>query len=200
MSQQINLLQRRSHPNRPALAAAALLLVALLGLLAYGAVLHSQLSVLQQQLADGAGKLSEAKAALVARGAQSASDPAAASVRADIEALQARLLLAQQMGQLAGNDSLGNPAGYLPHFATLASVSEKNLWLTSILISDSGTVVNLAGRSLRSESVLRYAEKVNRAFGAQGVHFKSVEMTPEDAARSDALGKPVLGSVGFRLF
>jgi hypothetical protein len=200
MSQQINLLQRRGQPNRPALAAAAVLLFALLGLLAYGAVLQRQLGALQHQLADGAGDVRQAKAALVARGAQSASDPAAASNQAEIEALQARLLLAQQMGALAGNDSLGNPAGYLPHFATLSSVSEKNLWLTSILISDGGTVVHLAGRALRSESVLGYAAKVNRAFSAQGVHFESVEMTPEDSTRSDALGKPLLGSVGFKLF
>lgn len=197
--QQINLLQRRSRPNRSALLAATLLLLALLGLMAYGAVLHRQIGVLQQQLAEGAADVRQARAALVARAAQSSSDPAAARIREEIATLQARLLLAQQIGELTGNDSLGNPAGYVQHFGTLAGASEKDLWLTSIFISDGGTLVNLAGRSLRSESVLRYAQKLNQVFSAQGVQFKSVEMTPGDAVRSGEPGKPPLGSVDFRL-
>lgn len=203
MTQHINLLQQRRRPIGAALAALAVMLILLLGLLAYGAVLHSHASALRQHLASSAQELQQTKAALLALGAHSAASADAASVRAEIAGLQSRLLLAQKWAALVDNDSLGTPAGYVPQFKALGSVSEDGLWLTRILVSDSGKQVNLGGRSFSSAAVLRYAEKLNAAFGAQGlngVRFNSLEMTPEDLVGAGPEGAPSLHTVGFSLF
>ncbi len=200
MSQQINLLQRTRKPIGSALWAIAVLLVLLLALLVYDKVLRQQSAELRQQILAGERQLLQTKAALAAMGARSTANADSTGVSAEIDALKSRLALARQWGELISSGSLGSPAGYVQHFNTLASVPEPGLWLTSVQISDGGKLVNLGGRALQSEAVLRYAEKLNQAFGTQGVQFNSVEMTPEDLVRSGEAGKPLLSSVNFRLF
>jgi hypothetical protein len=200
MSQQINLLQRTRKPIGSALAAIALLFVLLLVLLGYDSVLRQQTTELRQQVLASERQLQQAKAALAALGARNSVNTAPASVKTELDALKSRLALARQWGELINSGSLGSPNGYAKHLNTLASVPEPGLWLTSVLISDGGKLVNLGGRALQSEAVLRYAEKLNQAFGTQGVQFNSVEMTPEDLVRSGEAGKPLLSSVNFRLF
>ena len=200
MSQHINLLQHRRRPIGSALAALALLSALLLGLLAYETMLRSQAAALRQELANGTNALQQSKAALLALGAQDAGTVDNIGASKEIEVLKSRLVMAKKWSDLLDNESLGTPAGYLQQFNTLSRLSEDGLWLTSILISDGGKRVNLDGRALRSESVLRYAEKLNRAFSTQGVQFNSVEMTPEDVVRSNEAGTQTLSSVSFRLF
>ena len=200
MSQQINLLRRAHKPIGSALAAIAVLLVLLLGLLAYASVLRTQTAALQQEVQAGERQLQQTKAALMALSARTTAPGNAASVDGEIEALKSRLALAQQWSELISNGSLGSPDGFSSHFRTLNSMSEPGLWLTNVQISDAGKRVNLGGRSLKGESVLRYAEKLNYAFSAQGVQFTAVEMTPEDLVRSGDAGKTLLSSVNFRLF
>ena len=200
MSQQINLLRRAHKPIGSALAAIAVLLVLLLGLLAYASVLRTQTAALQQEVQATERQLQQAKAALMALSARTTAPANAVSVDGEIEALKSRLALAQQWSELISNGSLGSPDGFSSHFRTLNSMSEPGLWLTNVQISDAGKRVNLGGRSLKGESVLRYAEKLNHAFSAQGVQFTAVEMTPEDLVRSGDAGKTLLSSVNFRLF
>jgi hypothetical protein len=202
MTQHINLLQLRRRPVGTALAALAAMGVLLLCLLAYGLVLNSQAKALRAQLNASAQGLQETKMALVAMRARASgsSEPGPSAVQAEIDTLKSQLLQRKKWGELVGNHGLGNPAGYLAHFQTLSAVSEEGLWLTSIFVSDSGKLVNLTGRALRNDSVLRYAEKLNQAFGPQGVQFNAVEMTPEAFKASGQEGAPALRSVNFRLF
>jgi hypothetical protein len=204
MTQHINLLQLRRRPVGTALAALATVAVLLLCLLTYGLVLQSQSKDLRAQLGVSAQGLQETKmalAALRARASANSSNKAGPSaMQAEIDALKSQLLQRKKWGELAGNHSLGNPAGYLEHFQTLSGVSEEGLWLTSIFVSDSGKLVNLTGRALRNDSVLRYAEKLNQAFAPQGVQFNAIEMTPEAFKPSGQEGAPALRSVSFRLF
>jgi len=205
MTQHINLLQQRRRPMGSTLAALAVLLALLLGLLLYGVVLLSQVSALRKHVDASAQALQQTRAALIALGAGAPAVSGAASTSAEIEQLKARLALVKRWADLAGNDSLGTPKGYVRHFSTLAGVSEDGLWLTHIFISDGGKLVNLGGRALRNQAVLHYAKKLNQAFGTQGVQFNSVEMTPESSLiggqnTGGQEGGSSLRSVNFRLF
>jgi hypothetical protein len=200
MTQDINLLQGGRHPIRSAIAALAVLVVLLLGLLAYGAVLHRQASTLRREIASSATEMQQTKAALVALGEQSHAVGDTTILRSEVELLKARLTQARNWSALVDNPSLGSPTGYTQYFKTLARVPEDGLWLTSIVVGDSGKLLNLHGRALGSESVLRYAERLNQAFSAQGVQINAVELTPEFAVRNGQAGSSAMSSVSFRLY
>jgi len=95
----------------------------------------------------------------------------------------------------------GGSEGYSGHLTTLARISEDGVWLTGVKIGNAGKTVSLAGRSLRHESVLRYAQRLNEQFSAYGVQFTAVELTP-DVAIEGAAGTagPALSPVAFKLF
>ena len=200
MSQQINLLAREHKPVGAALAALAVVVVVLLGLLAYDAVLRIEAARLQQEAASGQQRLAQVKATLQAMRQRPDANNDATALKAEIDALKPKAEAVRQLVELMSNGSLGSPQGYAQYLSTLASVPEAGLWITSFSVGNTGKLVSLSGRALHNESVLRYAKRLNEAFAPQGVQFNSVEMTPENLVKSAEPGKPVLTTVAFRLF
>ena len=123
--------------------------------------------------------------------------PKLADIVAQINALKAQAGESQEILNLLRGGAGGNE-GYSGHLTTLARISEDGVWLTKINIAAAGKSVSLAGRSLRNESVLRYAQRLNEQFSVHGVQFSAVELTPEIAKESAAV--PGLSSVVFKLF
>jgi Tfp pilus assembly protein PilN len=200
MSQQINLLAREHKPVGSALWALATLVLMLIGLLAYGAMLHADNNRLRSEAESGARQLAQVKASLSAQRQRGNADNDAAALKAEINALKPRADAVRQLLELTGSGNLGSSDGFAQHFSTLASVPENGVWITAVSVSNAGKTVTLSGRALRNESVLRYARRLNDAFAAQGVQFNSVEMTPESLMRTGEPGKPPLVTVAFKLF
>lgn len=200
MSQQINLLARESKPLGSALWAMAVVATALIGMLAFGWMLRADNSRLQRDAESGERQLAEVKASLQAMRQPSAGKSDAAELKAEIDALKPKAEAVRQLLEAIGNGSLGSAEGYAQHLMTLAGVSEDGLWLTSVSVGNAGRVLNLSGRALRNDAVMRYAKRLNEAFAAQGVQFNSVEMTPESLVRAGEAGKPTLRTVAFKLF
>ena len=200
MSQQINLLARERNPVGSALAALALVVLVLMGLLAYDAMLRAETVRLKQNADAGQRQLNQVKVDMQALRQRAEPDNDAVDLKAEIDALRSKADAIRQWEQLINSGTLGSPQGYAQYLSTLASVSEEGLWITSFSVGNTGKLVSLSGRALRNESVLRYAGRLNEAFAPQGVQFNSVEMTPENLVKSAEPGKPVLSTVAFKLF
>ena len=201
MSQQINLLDRPRAPVGSALAALAVVAVVLLGLLAYEAQMGVENARLRKAADAGQRELNQVKAAMQAMRQRADADNDASAIKTEIDALKPKAEAVKLLVEPIRNGSLGSAEGYARYLATLASVPEEGLWITSVSITNAGKVMTLNGRALRNESVLKYAKRLNEAFAPHGVQFNSVEMTPENLMQTSGVaGKPVLTTVAFRLF
>ena len=203
MSKQINLLalaRAQAGPEFSALRALSGLGAMLAAFLGYAAFAWIGAAPLRDAAADSDAKLAAEKATVRALEQKIAARPKLADIVAQIGALKAQADESQQILNLLRSGGDGSE-GYSGHLTTLARISEDGVWLTGVKIGNAGKTVSLAGRSLRQESVLRYAQRLNEQFAAYGVQFSAVELTP-DVAKEGAAGSagPALSSVVFKLF
>ncbi len=199
MSRQINLLiQEQRAPGLSALRALIGLVAMLVAFLGYGAYAWLETARLGDTVAESNAQLAAQKAALQALEQKLGARPKLADILAQIEALKGQAGESQEIVNLLQSGGGAGSLGYSGHLASLARVSEEGLWLTSVKISNAGRTVSLAGRSLRQEAVLRYAQRLNEQFTAYGVQFTAVELAPE-AGKEGAAGS-ALSSVAFKLF
>lgn len=201
MSKQINLLARaQAAPELSALRALIGLGVMFAAFLGYAAFAWFGTARLEDTAAQSNAQLAAEKAALRALEQKLGARPKLADIVAQIDALKAQAGESQEILNLLRSGG-GGSEGYSGHFTALARISEDGVWLTGVKIGNAGKTVSLAGRSLRHESVLRYAQRLNQQFSAYGVQFGAVELTP-DVAKEGAAGTagPALSSVAFKLF
>lgn len=116
----------------------------------------------------------------------------------ELEALKAKAESAKAM--LAKLDELGSSIGHSRRFSALGSVSEPGVWLTAIEITRNGKALAIAGRALDQDSVMRYAEKLGNRFAPEGIVFRGVDVTPENAApgKTAIAGQP--DAYNFRIY
>ena len=196
MSQQINLLsQVEPAPGLSAIRALSGLGILLAAFLGYAVFAWFTTTRLAETAAQGSAQLAAEKAALKALEEKIAARPKPADIDAQLGALKAQAAESQQILSLL-RGSGGGSEGYAGYLTILAQVAENGVWLTGVKIGNMGKTVDLAGRSLRQESVLRYAQRVNEKFSAYGVQFSAIELTLD--AVKDGSG-PGLSSVAFKL-
>jgi Tfp pilus assembly protein PilN len=201
VSKQINLLApAQAAPTLTALRALIGFGVMFVAFLGYAAFAWFGTTRLGDTVAQSDAQLAAEMATVKALEQKIGARPKLADIVAQIDALKAQADESQQMLNLLRSGA-GGSEGYSGHLATLARISENGVWLTGVKIGNAGKTVSLAGRSLRQESVLRYAQRLNEQFSAYGVQFSAVELTPEFAKESaTGAAGPALSSVVFKLF
>ncbi len=195
MSQQINLLVQYREQTSTALPALIGLGVVLVVLLGYWGFDRFKTVKIQNAATQGEQRLLAAKADLQAMQQKLASRQKAV----DITALKLRSEAIQEVLTRVQKGELGSPEGYSGYLTALAQISDNSRWLTSVTISNAGKNVNIAGRALNNEAILRYARALNEQFSVYGVQFTSVEMTPEVFGQ-EGTTTPTLSTVAFKLF
>ena len=197
MSQQINLLsQVESEPELSAIRALGGLGILFAAFLGYAVFAWFTTTRLAETAAQGSAQLAAEKATLKALEQKIAARPKPADIDAQIGALKAQAAESQQILGLL-REGGGGSAGYAGYLTTLAQVTEDGVWLTGVKIGNAGKTVSIAGRSLRQESVLRYAQRLNEKFSAYGVQFSAIELTL-DVVKEDGSG-PGSSAVAFKL-
>ncbi len=116
---------------------------------------------------------------------------------ANVETLKQQAKAAREV--LAQASGLGNQQGLAHYFALLTRITEKDLWLTDVVVGNAGKSIHLSGRAMDKESVLRYARQLNTQFAQYGVQFTSMEINSEMLG-TQADGKPQLVVVSFKLY
>ena len=179
MTQQINLYVREVPEKRgPILATLAAAGVTAILCIAYYQYLISETKRLEKRLAGAKTELAGQQQALKDMRGVLAKRTDPARLAAELAAVKARANDAQSFLTLLNNGELGSIDGYAGHFAHMARSSEPGVWLTHMRIHNAGKTLELEGRSLHAESVLRYAGQVNSRIAAYGANLSSVEMTP----------------------
>lgn len=201
MSQQINLLRPKDRTAGIAawtLGGAGVLVVILA---AYFQSVVGETNRLQDATKLKEQQLAQMKSTILAVQAERAKQGDATALEAEIAAMRPRAEALAQLVKLVRDGNPGAPDGFARYLQTLGSLSEEGLWLTSVSVAKAGSIVTITGRSLRNESVMQYARRLNDAFVGHGVRFNSLELTPEAlrAPGAPASAPPALTSVAFRL-
>jgi Tfp pilus assembly protein PilN len=197
MSQQINLLTPQRDTTRSAVIALVISGVALGALAGYWALTSAEVNRLREAADVKERNLARSTKALKSLQEQTATPTLMSPVQVEIDALRPKAeALAQLLEELKAG-GIGSPEGHSPQLRVLGSVGEEGLWLTKVTVSKAGKSLAIEGRAFRSESVMRYARKLNQAFGPLRVQFNSLEMTPQDAKTGDPAPTPA--TVDFRL-
>jgi len=194
MTQQINLYAREPEERRgPALTAGALMVALALLLLAYWQLLDRQNDTLEAQVRQSQKQLATEQASLQSMKDVLATRTDPARLAAELAALKSRAGEAQEIVDRLRRGELGTLEGFGNHFLAIASIGEPGLWITGLKVHNAGRGVEVEGRSLQAETVLRYASEVNKHVAPFGAAVTALEMTPV-VGRNDAK------AVAFKLF
>jgi hypothetical protein len=178
MSQQINLLIEKTR--RPVISAERSLIALALLLLAsltYAMVERSKTSKVQDAVKSGEARLKGEQASLKAMQDMLAQRPSPDALNAEVAYLGELAANKQRVLQALRAGGMGSEAGYYDHLLALAKVSENGVWVVSVSIADSGTRMRIDGRSLTSEAVVRYAQRLSEQFAPFGVKFSTLEVS-----------------------
>jgi len=195
MTQQINLYARKVEQKRgPALASLAFVVIVAAALTGYWQMLRNETAALRTRIAAASSQLETEKASLKVMKDALAKRTDPARLAAELAALRTRALGAQQIMSQFQRGDLGTMDGFSGHLVALARIGEPGVWLTSFKILNSGKAVQIEGRSLEAQAVLRYAGEVNQRFAGYGASLNSVELTPMMSAAT------AVPAVSFKLF
>jgi Tfp pilus assembly protein PilN len=196
MTQQINLYVAKVRERKgPALVSLALDGVVAVLLIAYWTYLRGETNKLQARIVQANAQLNTEKAALKSMKDALATRTDPAKLAAELNALRARATEAEEiMAQLKRGD-LGTMDGFSGQLVELARAGEPGVWVTNFRITNAGKGVEIQGRSLDSQSVLRYAGEVNQRFAGYGAKLSALEMTPVETTNQAAAQ-----AVQFKLF
>ena len=201
MTQQINLLRPKDRSAGIAAWALGAVGVVLVVLGGYFALVLGENSRLREAAKLKDQQLAQVKSTMQAVRAERAKQGDASALEAEIAAMRPR---AEALAQLVKLVRAGNPGaqqGFARYLYTLGSLSADGLWISNVSVSKGGNTVVITGRALQKEEVMQYARRLNDAFAPQGVHFNSLELTPEGLAApgAPASAPPALTTVAFRL-
>jgi hypothetical protein len=194
MTQQINLYAREPEQKLgPALLTGALMLATAALMLGYWQLLRSQNDRLDAQVRQATAHLATEQAALKAMKDILATRTDPARLAAELAGLKTSAAEAQEIVDRLRKGDLGTLDGFGNHFLAIANIGEPGLWVTGLRVHNAGRVVEVEGRSLQAQTVLRYATEVNKNVAPFGAAITALEMTPV-VGRNDA------PAVAFKLF
>ncbi len=199
MSQQINLLRAKRNELGAAAWALGALGVVVLCLLAYWQTLVSDNSRLHETAKAGEQEIEKAKSAVQSLQKQTAAQGDAAALAAEIGQLRPRAESVTQLLRDVSSGRLGSQTGFARYFGSLGNVAEPGLWVTAVTIINGGKTVGIGGRAMHNESVMQYARRLNEAFAPYGVHFNSLELTPENVPKPGSAVPSGPATVTFKL-
>lgn len=110
--------------------------------------------------------------------------------------LQAQVEARRDWADLMQKGELGSPLGHSQLLEILAGLSEDGVWLQGVDVSKGGQSVSITGKSMNTQSVMRYIGQVNEAFKPVSIQFSSIEITQEAAAGESAKA----GILKFKLY
>lgn len=190
MSQQINLLKARPHPQAVALASVAFLGVALLVLAGMGLGKMHTTSKLRDELSAAQLQLRDMKTALASAQALRQGPNGPVALEAEVVALRTRSLTLAPLVASIQNGNAGSPTGSSRSLLTLASLAQDDVWINLFETGVKPGETTIGGRAMRNDSAVRYARRLNDAFKPMNIQFSALELRTEGLNAPPVPGQP----------
>lgn len=191
----INLLSKRRRHRGFEWFIVSVLMLCVLVLLGQAGLTEWRLLRLAQTEVQTQQTIADLKAALERKRRESGFDDMQAMAQQSA-ALRAQVDARRDWADLMQKGELGSPLGHSQVLEILASLSQEGVWLQGVDVSKGGQSVTITGKSMNTQSVMRYIAQVNEAFKPVSIQFSSIEITQEAATGESAKA----GILKFKLY
>jgi len=179
LNQQINLYQPIFRRQKKVFSAVAMLqicalfLVVFAGLYFYG---QTKLQPLQEQLRKLNTDMAQLNAQMVRLETRQTSETGSKLLENEVARLTNELAKRREIQQLLSSRSLGNTAGLSDYLEAFARQHVQGLWLTRISVANGGKNLALQGKTLSSELVPAYLNKLADESVLNGMSINVMEL------------------------
>ena len=188
MNQQINLYQTMFRKQKVIFSAMTMLQVSVLFLLLFSAIYayqllalkpyETQLGATEKDLLQLQQQVSQLESSIKKRGSK--------LLENEIAKLSRQLEQKQRIAQILASRSFGNAAGFSAYLESFARGHVEGTWLTNVNIKAGGSLLGLQGKTLSSELVPIYLQKLSEEERLQGSSFNVMEIARVVSEEGDA--------------
>ena len=179
MKQQINLYQPIFRKQRKVFSAYTMLLVSLFFIFIFAAITGYELyrlEPLQQQLAMLDEDISMLEVQLKKEQGKKQSDAKTRLLKNEVARLSRELEEREKIRRALQDHEIGNSKGFSSYLEALARQHVNGTWLTRVVIENGGTGLGLEGRTLSSELVPVYIQRLSNEQAMTGTSFNVMEL------------------------
>lgn len=193
MSQQINLFnpiflkQKKYFSAVTMLQALGLIVIGIAGVYVFS---FYQVKSLAEQANQIAGQHKDAQDQLTKVSAQF-SVKQSDSIQDEIQKLEAKVMVRQNLVRDLQGGALGNMKGYSEYMRAFARQAVNGLWLVGFSIVGSGNDMTIKGRVLSPDLLPTYILKLNHEPSMRGRSFSALEMSAAEAKKEELKTQPL---------
>ncbi len=189
MSQQINLynpifLKQEKYFSTKAIGQAFALVVA--GLAAFYAFALVQTRSAESLLAQTRAQVAEQRGRFVAVAPKFTPASRSKVLEAELVRMEKEVKTRRDTLNALSTGELGNTTGFSEFLAALARQTVQGVWLTGIVIGESGKDLRIDGRAVRPELVPAYLKALNEEPVMRGREVTEMKVAAKDAPKPDA--------------
>lgn len=180
MNQQINLYQPMFRKQKIVFSAMTMLQVGIFFLLVFSSLYayqKMQLKPYQKQLANIDTELAQLGKQVAAMEASQKSQSKSKLLENEIVKLSNELEQRERISKVLSNKSFGNSSGFSSYLEAFARGHVQGTWLTNVNIRQGGSYLGLKGKTLSSELVPVYLQKLAEEKSLQGSSFNVMELS-----------------------
>ncbi|HSR62366.1 MAG TPA: PilN domain-containing protein [Gammaproteobacteria bacterium] len=179
MNQQINLYQPIFRKQKKIFSAYTMLQTCLFFIFVFAAITAYEmyhLKPMQEQLAKIDQDLAHLEAQLEKEKAKKQTDAKTRLLKNEIARLTRELEEREKIKRALRDDEIGNSKGFSPYLEALARQHVNGTWLTRIVINNGGAGLGLEGRTLSSDLVPVYIQRLSNEKVMTGASFNVMEL------------------------
>jgi Fimbrial assembly protein (PilN) len=189
MLQQINLYQPMFRKQKVVFSAVTMLQVVIFFLLVFSSIYAYQAAKIKPykaQLASIATELSQLNKQVIAMESSLKSKGKSKLLENEIEKLTKELFQRERISRILSSRSFGNSSGFSSYLESFARRHVEGTWLTDVNISQGGTLLGLKGKTLSSELVPVYIQRLAEEKSLQGASFNVMEIARVEKKEGDS--------------
>lgn len=179
MNQQINLYQPMFRKQKIVFSAMTMLQVGIFFLLVFSSLYAYQAAKIKPykaQLASIDTGLSQLNKQVIAMELAQKNKGKSKLLENEIEKLTKELFQRERISRILSSRSFGNSSGFSSYLESFARGHVEGTWLTDVNISQGGTLLGLKGKTLSSELVPVYIQRLAEEKSLQGASFNVMEL------------------------
>ena len=189
MNQQINLYQPMFRKQKVVFSAMTMLQVGIFFLLVFSSLYayqNSKLKPFQKQLASLETELTQLGIQLAAMESSQKSRSKSKLLENEIAKLSNELVQRERISNVLSSRSFGNSSGFSSYLEAFARGHVQGTWLTHVNIRQGGSSLGLMGKTLSSELVPVYLQKLAEEKSLHGSSFNVMEIARIETDEGDS--------------
>jgi Tfp pilus assembly protein PilN len=188
MNQQINLYQPMFRKQHVVFSAAAMLQMSVFFVLVFAclyAYQYMQLKPAQNQLIGLDKEISQLNTQVTALEKKISKEGKNKLLENEITKLSSELEKRERIANLLQGKKFGNSSGFSAYLESFARKHVSGTWLTQVKINQGGTSLGLKGKTVSSELVPVYLQRLGDEVSLQGSSFNVMELSRVEKANGD---------------